>query len=484
MDRPTALFDRDREWAALVRFAADRGPGASLGLVTGRRRQGKSTLLRALVDAAGGFYYHAIEGVRGEQLAGLGAAIAADMGAPAPLAIGDWDDALRAIASLAARGSTVIVLDELPYLVAADRSLPSRLQAALAPGGALGSAPVRLLVCGSAIATMGRLLAGSAPLRGRSSLELVVAPFDHRTAARFWNLGHDPVAAVLTFAVVGGTPAYAREFVRSDTPRGSDDFDAWVCRTVLDPSSPLFREARYLLADDPSLAETRDRALYHAVLGAVVSGRTTRGGIASYLARPSTDIAHPLNVLVDAGLLRRREDPLRKARPVFEAAEPLLRFYHAVMRPSWAALERGGLAEQVWQASAGTFRAQVLGPTFEELSRAWVLEQGLADAIGPVAVVGSTEVRDARERAVLQLDVVALDDRGIVRLLGEAKVGEVMGQRHLARLRRARSLLAAAGHDVSAAQLACFSVAGFTADLQSEAARGAVRLVDCPMLYR
>jgi hypothetical protein len=50
---------------------------------------------------------------------------------------------------------------------------------------------------------------------------------------------------------VGGTPAYRREFARDDTPAGPGDFDAWVLRTVLSPTSPLFREARYLLADEP-----------------------------------------------------------------------------------------------------------------------------------------------------------------------------------------------------------------------------------------
>ncbi|WP_136448932.1 hypothetical protein [Candidatus Frankia alpina] len=45
-------------------------------------------------------------------------------------------------------------------------------------------------------------------------------------------------------AIVGGTPAYRREFARDDTPAGPDDFDAWVTRTVLSPTSALFRDGR------------------------------------------------------------------------------------------------------------------------------------------------------------------------------------------------------------------------------------------------
>jgi hypothetical protein len=43
--KPADMFDRDEEWAALSRFAADNRPRATLGVVSGRRRQGKTFLL-------------------------------------------------------------------------------------------------------------------------------------------------------------------------------------------------------------------------------------------------------------------------------------------------------------------------------------------------------------------------------------------------------------------------------------------------------
>jgi hypothetical protein len=57
--------------------------------------------------------------------------------------------------------------------------------------------------------------------------------------------------------VVGGTPAY-RRFANDDGPQSLADFDEWVLRTVLNPASPLFREARYLLEE---AADVRDTAL-------------------------------------------------------------------------------------------------------------------------------------------------------------------------------------------------------------------------------
>ena len=81
---------------------------------------------------------------------------------------------------------------------------------------------------------MGKLLAGSAPLRVRPGLELLVPTLDYRLARELWGIG-DLRAAVLTNAIVGGTPAYLREFAQ--VPDGPGDFDPWVCRTVLNQLS-------------------------------------------------------------------------------------------------------------------------------------------------------------------------------------------------------------------------------------------------------
>jgi hypothetical protein len=65
-----------------------------------------------------------------------------------------------------------------------------------------------------------------------------------------------------------------------------------VLRTVLNPQLPLFREARYLLADE---ADIRDAALYHAVLGAIASGNATRGASRAISAAspPTSGIRSP-----------------------------------------------------------------------------------------------------------------------------------------------------------------------------------------------
>jgi len=66
--------------------------------------------------------------------------------------------------------------------------------------------------------------------------------------------------------------------------------------------------------------------------------------------------------------------------------------------------------------------------------------------------------------------------------LGEAKWGDTMDLRHLARLRRARDLLGAS-FDTSGTVLACYSRAGFDAELRA-AAGPDVLLADLETIYR
>jgi AAA+ ATPase superfamily predicted ATPase len=465
--KPGHVFDRDREWAGLTRFATSPHPGASLGVVSGRRRQGKSFLLEALASATGGLYFPALEETEAVALRTFSAALVRQ-GIPVARPLLNWSDAIGVLLSAARDEPQVIVIDEFPFLVRASPSLPSIIQRELGPGGSGQGSKARLLLCGSAMSVMGQLLAGQAPLRGRASLELLVRPFGYQDAARFWG-ADDPRLAVQLHSVVGGTPAYRREFVASDAPDGLADFDAWVTRTVLNPQSPLFREARYLLAEETDI---RDPALYHSVLGAIAAGNRTNGGIANYVGRKSGEISHPLNVLEDCALIAKEPDVFRRGRWTYRVTEPLVNFYEAVMRPDWFRLE-AGLQEAVWRDQRAAFLGGVVGPHFESICRSFTQLAGDRIFGEPVGEVGAGVVNDAARKTQIEIDVAVFapaapgQARRIVSL-GEVKWGEVMGTRHVDRLRRARDLLAA-GFDTTECVLACYSAAGFTDELRSSA---------------
>jgi AAA+ ATPase superfamily predicted ATPase len=486
VEKPAEIFDRDVEWDELVRFARLPQGGATLGVVSGRRRQGKTFLLDALVRAAGGFMFTATESSEADALRQYGEALGSYLGESTPLRFANWDEAVTRTMTLAPAGPLPVVIDEFPFLARVSPALPSIIQRALDPAGQRSNTQVRLLLCGSALSFMGGLLSGTAPLRGRAGLELVVRTLDYRAAAQFWGIA-DPRTALLVNAIVGGTPAYRHEFTQDDSPAGPDDFDDWVVRAVLNPARPLFREARYLLVEEPDI---RDPALYHSVLAAIADGRTRRGEIANFLGRQPSDLAHPLGVLEDVGLVVREEDAFKSNRGVYRIAEPLLVFYHAVMRPAWGDLERTGRSRQVWPRLQRTFLSKVVGPHFETICRQWARWEADPDVLGgfPTRVAAGV-VNDpaARTRHEVDVAVFGRDEQGGEELLaiGEAKWHETVGTSHLRRLAHIRSLLQGRdGVRADRCRLLLFSGGGFADDLRAVAATDpGVQRVDLDRLY-
>src|ERR1700734_3663263 len=96
-DKPDDMFDRDVEWMELAAFVADERPGATLGEVSGRRRQGKTFLLRALCEATGGFYFAVHEATGGNSFHQLGNALGAHLNVSAGLPLRDWHEAVDAL---------------------------------------------------------------------------------------------------------------------------------------------------------------------------------------------------------------------------------------------------------------------------------------------------------------------------------------------------------------------------------------------------
>jgi len=481
VSKPAHLFDRDPEWRGLTIFGTDAHAGATLGVVSGRRRQGKSYLLQALAAALGGIYIPALELTEAVSLRLFADELIRFSGSPVR-PFRDWLEAIPYLLGLIGDRAVLVIIDEFPFLVKASPALPSIIQRELGPGGTGPASRARLLLCGSAMSVMGGLLSGRAPLRGRASLELIVHPFGYRDAARFWQIS-DPRLAVLVHAVVGGTPAYRRELAREDTPADLADFDAWVVRTVLNPQTPLFREARYLLAEE---TEIRDPSLYHSVLAAVAEGNNTSGGIANYIGRKSNEVAHPLRVLEDCRLLIREPDMFRSGRARYRIAEPLITFYQAIMSRQWPRLELGG-GSAVWSGARARFLSQVVGPHFEAICRGYAIAADPSIFGALPGEVGAGLVPDPANRTQIEVDVVVLAPaepgrpRKILSL-GEAKWDRVMDLRHVERLRRARDLLGVKEFDTRDTVLSCYSGAGFSPELQATLSRD-IRLVGLDQLY-
>jgi AAA+ ATPase superfamily predicted ATPase len=496
--RPPDLFDRQREWAELSAFVSDPTPGLRIGIVYGRRRQGKSYPLRRLAAATSGFYYQALEHEPAQALMELGDRLGAHLGV-GRLALADWDEAVSSLRRLAPRqsgatgsarrgatalregsivaGPAVAILDEFPYLLERSPELPSLLQRAVDRSREENWPAVRLILCGSAISVMAGLLEGQGALRGRVLTNLLMRPFSYLDSRRFWDIA-DPRLALRVDAILGGTPGY-RELVRS-VPSSLENFDRWVVDEVLSPASPLFHEDEWLLGEQRGM---ENRALYLSVLASVAGGRGTQTAIAKQLGRSQQAVLYPLNALVRAGFLEKDDDVVRQRRPVYRIADPIIRFHQVVRHPRTALFEdhRG---VEAWADAQSGFHSLVLGPHFEQLAREHARRVGETLFGVPIVTVGTTVVNDQAERAAHELDVVALGpgtgpQHRIVEAIGEAKLRE-LDRGDLARLERIRTVLRGAGD----ARIVLASASGFADDLVARTAgRADVHLIGLDDIY-
>ena len=291
--------------------------GFSLVVVYGRRRLGKTYLLRWFCRGKPCVYYVAAE-LPYEQLAAEFSSEASRLtGLPIR---GDVVEVLEALCRLwGSGGKLVVVLDEFQYLVEADPSLPSRLQRSI--DTRLRECNMMLVLCGSAVSFFEkRLLGYQAPLYGRRTAEIRIRPL---TLGGVW--GFNPSLsleeAALLYMVAGGTPAYL-----AMVP-GRLDHRSFI-RFALTPGSPLYEEPLWLLKE-----ETREPRTYLALLRAVAEGRVSPSEAAQAAGIDPRSVTRYVELLEELWIVERVR-PLGRRKPVqLRFRDNFFRFWFTFVLP-------------------------------------------------------------------------------------------------------------------------------------------------------
>ena len=158
------FINREVELSQLNQLYASRT--AQLFVLYGRRRVGKTELLRAFCVDKPHLFFIATLSADAEQLASFSRQIwqsshgAIEEGFTFP----SWEATFRALKTLS--GRPVVVIDEITYLIEGNKALPSVIQKVWDEELRLSS--VMLILCGSYIGVMEReILSYRAPLYGR-----------------------------------------------------------------------------------------------------------------------------------------------------------------------------------------------------------------------------------------------------------------------------------------------------------------------------
>ena len=310
------FVNREKELRELDKAANHGG----LLVMFGRRRVGKTRLLRQWLQPRDGLYSQAIEAQRDLQIQQVFADLSPQL--ETQLVPKTWPE-LFEILTLQKR-RWVLCLDEFPYLTAVDASLPSQLQKWLdhsLPRGCL------LIVAGSSTRMMNDLfLHRAAPLYGRARKLLHVQPMDYPAFCDACHLRPGDLDSFDKFACVGGIPKYW-EFVES-----GQDAVALAESLYFDYAPYMEQEPQRLLRDEGVAGLNAV-----AVLEAVGRGAERPSEIASQLGTAQTNLSRLLPQLLDASILTRElpfGESMRSTKKVlYRIQDPTMRFWFRVYSP-------------------------------------------------------------------------------------------------------------------------------------------------------
>lgn len=378
----------------------------SFVVIYGRRRLGKSTLIKKVLSESD-VYFLADRSEGRHQRALLAKVITQLFPDFDKVTYPDWESLLRAINYRTDKRFT-LCLDEFPYLVEQSPELPSVLQKLIDEK----HLKYDLVVCGSSQNMMyGLFLDATAPLYGRADEIMRLTPIRLPYIEEALNL--DAVNAINEYSVWGGVPRYweLRE------ARSSLDDALW--RNIFSVNGMLYEEPIKLFQDD-----VKDIVKTTTILSYVGTGANRLSEIASRCNEPATNLSRPLRKLVDLGFLEKDvpfgADEKNAKKSLYKIADPLLSFYYRFVVPNRSFIELGRHLP-IEQALKAHF-SEYVSTHWEKLCRDAVTGNRINEIIyGNAKRWWGSVLNENKETEQIEVDVVAesLDKKYL--LVGECK---------------------------------------------------------------
>ena len=300
---------------------------SSLVVMYGRRRLGKSTLIKRVLSE-NDVYFLADRSEEQHQRVLLAKVIAQIFPDFDKLTYPDWESIFCAVNYRTGKRFT-LYLDEFPYLVEQSPELPSVLQK-LVDEKLL---KYNLVLCGSSQNMMyGLFLDSTAPLYGRADEIMRLAPIRLPYIQEALNL--DAISAIEEYALWGGVPRYWE--LREN--RSSLDDALW--RNILSVNGTLYEEPIKLFQDD-----VKDIVKTSTIMSYIGDGANRLSEIAARCNEPATNLSRPLKKLIDLGFLEKDVpfgiDEKNAKKSLYKIADPFMAFYYQFVVPNRSFIELG-----------------------------------------------------------------------------------------------------------------------------------------------
>ncbi|MEK6928228.1 MAG: ATP-binding protein [Nanoarchaeota archaeon] len=265
---------------------------AKLVVLYGRRRVGKTELMKEFLNKHKGLYILARQESGAEQLKKISSQIAEYYKDEVLKAnpFSNWD---ALFLYLFEKPRIPIVFDEFPYIVQSSKKITSILQDYW--DNKFSKKNAFFILCGSSITMMEKMLGKKSPIYGRRTEQILLEPLKFKDACLFFPEKMGFKEKVLTYAVLGGMPAYLLEF----------DFDKSLRENILEniarKNKFLYQDVLFTLRE-----ELKEPSNYFSILYSISKGNTKSWEIIKDTGLEKSFVNKYLSVLIGLQLIERR----------------------------------------------------------------------------------------------------------------------------------------------------------------------------------
>ena len=322
-----------------LRFLENKYKNAEgqLLVVYGRRRVGKTEILRRFCDNKEGIFFTCTE-IPDEQLLRSFSQRLLEKNQEAAKYItsfGTWEQALQSLGDIKTTTKLVIVIDEFPYMARGNSAIPSILQKVW--DETLKYKNIMLILGGSAMSFMEKeVLSEKNPLYGRATGILKIQAMDFFDAAKFFP--HYSIdEKIQAYAILGGIPHYLKQFDSSISIAEN------IKNNILTKGSVLYSEVEFLMRQ-----ELRETSIYNAIIEAIALGNTKLNDIYQKTQIDKSKLSVYLKNLLDLGIIAREfsvatsvKERANNQRGLYKLTDNFFRFWYAFVFPNLSELEAG-----------------------------------------------------------------------------------------------------------------------------------------------
>lgn len=289
-----SFIDRKTELTALEAEYIKNGAG--LMVIYGRRRIGKTTLIKEFLKGKSGLYFLADKQMETELIRRLQNSISEYLQDShlAEIEFKSWDSLFDYWLRHADFSKKIVfVIDEFQYLARVNNAFPSILQRMW--DERFKEKNIFVILCGSLINMMySTTLSYSSPLYGRRTGQIKLEPIKFSEFSEFFRgIGFEKL--VEFYSVIDGVPKYIEIFNPRKTLLEN------IKEHILSKNGYLYAEPRFILSE-----EVTETTTYFSILKTIAEGERKIGNIASRLMTSTQNLTGYFNMLIDLGLLERR----------------------------------------------------------------------------------------------------------------------------------------------------------------------------------